>query len=121
MEAKICTNYPLFLPCFRGDNFCKFLPPPNFYVFSYKKWTINAGPEFARLLEIVVFGSCQSWFLKIILRGKNLKYHEKPIHFRKNPEFFPGRPSFTLIWKNIAGGVEVKTFYLYTKKTQRFK
>ena len=36
MEAKICTNYPLFLQ----GNFCKFLPPPNVYVFSYEKLTL---------------------------------------------------------------------------------
>ena len=41
VEAKICTNYPQFLPCFSGLIFWKFLPPPNLYVFSYKKWTLE--------------------------------------------------------------------------------
>ena len=28
-------------PCFSGVILYKFLPPPNFYVFSYKKWTLQ--------------------------------------------------------------------------------
>ena len=27
-------------PCSRGVIFSNFSPPPNFYVFSYKKWTL---------------------------------------------------------------------------------
>ena len=36
LEAKICTKLPPETGQKQGVISCKFLPPPNFYVFSYK-------------------------------------------------------------------------------------
>ena len=40
VEAKKLPELPPVSALFQRGNFCKFLPPPNFYVFSYKKWTL---------------------------------------------------------------------------------
>ena len=40
VEAKICTKLPPETGQKQWVISYKFLPPPNFYVFSYKKWTL---------------------------------------------------------------------------------
>ena len=34
------SELPSVSALFQWGNFCNFLPPPNIYVFSYKKWTL---------------------------------------------------------------------------------
>ena len=36
VEAKICTKFPIVSALFEGAISYNFLPPPNFYEFSYK-------------------------------------------------------------------------------------